>query len=408
MRRRLVLSTILVVTIVLLILTVPVTLMLREAATNELSAQKTQEAATVAAALAGDLATGGPLDLADTDAMLAKGGGVRVLDANGTVIAERNVDGLDSPYRSSINGPNGTQVEVFSTGADINRRFVDQLVRLLFVALFAVVAAAALAFVQARQLGRQLDRLARSATRLGDDDFTGMPPSASGIAEIDGVARAIRLSEHRVERMLESERGFTADATHQLRTGLTGVAMRLEILERHNDPGVAHEAATTLIQIHELNTTLDELLQVARKGSTGERKELDITALVDHHVTDWQGQFARKRRQIVVTTGIVQPVLGTPGLIGQILNVLIENSIQHGRGTVAILVSGTSVSIEDEGYGIDEPNAATIFDRPSDYQAAHGRGLSLARRLAGADGGRLELVALQPTTFRLSLLSASG
>ncbi|MFT4866088.1 MAG: signal transduction histidine kinase, partial [Ilumatobacter sp.] len=48
------------------------------------------------------------------------------------------------------------------------------------------------------------------------------------------------------------------------------------------------------------------------------------------------------------------------------------------------------------------------FDRPSDHQAAHGRGLSLARRLAEADGGRLELVALQPATFRLSLLSARG
>jgi signal transduction histidine kinase len=407
-RRRLVLSTILVVTIVLLILTLPVTLMLREAATNELSAQKMQEATAVAAALAEDLATGRPLDLAVTDAMLADGDGVRVLDVNGKVIAERNVDGIDSPYRSSIDGPNGTQVEVFSSGADVNRRFVDQLVRLLVVALFAVVAAAALAFVQARQLARPLERLARSATRLGDGDFTVTPPSASGIAEIDGISRAIRLSGSRVERMLESERGFTADATHQLRTGLTGVAMRLEILERHNDPEVAHEAATTLSQIHELNTTLDELLRVARKGSTGERTELDIAALVDHHAADWQDQFAQKRRQIIVTTGIVQPAIGTPGLVGQILNVLIENSLQHGRGTVAILVSDTSVLIEDEGHGIDESKAATIFDRPSDHQAAHGRGLSLARRLAEADGGRLELVALQPATFRLSLLSARG
>jgi hypothetical protein len=118
-RRRLVLSTILVVTIVLLILTLPVTLMLREAATNELSAQKMQEATAVAAVLAEDLATGAPLDLAVTDAMLADGDGVRVLDVNGKVIAERNVDGIDSPYRSSIDGPNGTQVEVFSSGADV-------------------------------------------------------------------------------------------------------------------------------------------------------------------------------------------------------------------------------------------------------------------------------------------------
>jgi len=405
-RRRLVLSTILVVSIVLLILTVPVTLMLREAATNELTAQKMQEATTVAAALAEDLAAGGPVDLTVTDALVAEGDGVRVLSANGEVIAEQNVDGIGSPYRSSIDGPNGTQVEVFSSNDEINRRFIDQLVRLLVVALFAVAAAAALAFVQARQLARPLERLARSATRLGDGDFTATPPSPSGIAEIDGISRAIRLSGNRVERMLESERGFTADATHQLRTGLTGVAMRLEILERHHDPEVAHEAATTLSQIHELNTTLDELLRVARRGTTGERTELDLTALVDHHVTDWQDQFAKKRRQIVVSTGIVHPVIGTPGLIGQILNVLIENSLRHGRGTLALLVSETSVLVEDEGTGIDQSKAATLFDRPIDHHAAHGRGLSLARRLAEADGGRLELVKLQPATFRLSLLSA--
>ena len=147
---------------------------------------------------------------------------------------------------------------------------------------------------------------------------------------------------------------------------------------------------------------------MTRKGSTGERTELDLTALVDHHVTDWQDQFAKKRRQIVVTTGTVQPVIGTPGLVGQILNVLMENSLRHGRGTVALLVSDTNVLIEDEGNGIDESKASTIFDRPTDHQAAHGRGLSLARRLAEADGGRLELVALQPATFRLSLLAARG
>ena len=72
---------------------------------------------------------------------------------------------------------------------------------------------------------------------------------------------------------------------------------------------------------------------------------------------------------------------------------------------MAVLVSGTSVLIEDEGGGIDDAKAATIFDRPADHQAAHGRGLALARRLAEADGGRLELTAQHPATFTLSLLA---
>jgi signal transduction histidine kinase len=279
--------------------------------------------------------------------------------------------------------------------------------RLVVIALAAIASAALLAGVQARQLARPLERLARSASRVGDGDFSAAAPQPSGIEEIDAIARSLRLSANRVDRMLESERGFTADATHQLRTGLTGIAMRLELLERSSDPSVAVEATAALAQTHELNTTLDELLSVARTGSTKERAELELTTLVDHQVADWQQRFAEKRRQVVVTTGITQHVMATPGLVGQVLNVLLENSLRHGRGTVAILVQDTSVTIEDDGPGIADDRAATLFDRPSDHRAAHGRGLPLARRLAESDGGRLDLVQRRPPVFKLTLVPAA-
>lgn len=281
------------------------------------------------------------------------------------------------------------------------------LARLGVIAAAAIGSAALLAGVQARQLARPLERLARSASRLGDGDFSAAAPAPSGISEIDDIARALRLSANRVDRMLESERGFTADATHQLRTGLTGIAMRLELLERSDDPGVAAEATAALTQTHDLNTTLDDLLTVARTGSTKERAEFELTTLVDHQVADWQQRFAEKRRQIVVTSGRVSPVVATPGLIGQVLAILLDNALRHGRGTVAILVQDDSVTIEDEGTGISSERAATLFDRPSDHRAAHGRGLPLARRLAESDGGRLELVQLSPPTFRLTLVPVS-
>ena len=274
-------------------------------------------------------------------------------------------------------------------------------VRIAVVAVFALGAAALLAAVQARQLARPLERLARAAGRVGDGDFTA-PAESSGIGEIDDIARSLRLSASRVDRMLASERGFTADATHQLRTGLTGLAIRLELLERHPDPEVAAEASAVLEQTHELNGTIDELLAVARTGSTGERSIVDLVELVDHHVDDWRDRFERRRRQIVVTTGRTVDVSATPGLVGQIINVLVDNSLRHGAGTVAILVDGGSVTIEDEGSGVDPAKAASLFERPADHHAKHGRGLALARRLAESDGGRLELVTARPAVFRLS------
>jgi signal transduction histidine kinase len=169
---------------------------------------------------------------------------------------------------------------------------------------------------------------------------------------------------------------------------------------------VAAEATAALAQTHELNTTLDELLAVARTGSTKERTELDLSTLVDHQVADWRHRFAELRRQLVLTTGATQHVMATPGLVGQVLGVLLENSLRHGRGTVAILVQDSSVTIEDEGPGIPPNRVATLFTRPTDHRAAHGRGLALARRLAESDGGRLELVQPSPALFRLTLVPA--
>jgi signal transduction histidine kinase len=278
---------------------------------------------------------------------------------------------------------------------------------LAVIALAAIGTAALLAGVQARQLARPLERLARSASRVGDGDFSAAAARPSGIEEIDAIARSLRLSANRVDRMLESERNFTADATHQLRTGLTGIAMRLELLERSSDPEVAAEASAALGQTHDLNTTLDELLTVARRGATNERTSVDLTNLVDHQVADFQQRFDEKRRQVVVTTGRTQHVMATPGLVGQVLGVLLENSLRHGRGTVAILVEDSGVTVEDEGPGVPDDVAATLFDRRTDHRAAHGRGLALARRLAESDGGRLELVQHRPAVFRLTLVPAA-
>ena len=407
MRRRLVLSTVAVVTVVILVLLVPVLLIVRNAAESELQSRLDQQLSSITTVLtAAGVSTVQDLDLDLVDDTVAEGDGIRIIGPDGKVVAERNVDDIAAPVEASAPGPGGTTIQLVTSGEELNERFQEQVVRLAIVAVVAIIASALLATVQARQLALPLERLARSASRLGDGDFSVTGPPPSGIREIDDISRALRLSANRVERMLNSERGFTADATHQLRTGLTGIAMRLEMLQLDDDPAVSAEAGAALTQTHELNVALDELLRVARKGSTGERTELDLVDVVDHHVSDWQQRFGAKRRQLVVTTGRVQPVMGTPGLVGQVLDILLDNALRHGRGTVAILVQDVSVTIEDEGQGITAERAATLFDRPGDPQAAHGRGLSLARRLTEADGGRLELVAPRPPTFCLTFVPA--
>lgn len=279
-------------------------------------------------------------------------------------------------------------------------------VRIAMVGLVGLAGAAALAAVQARQLARPLERLARAAGRIGDGDFSA-PATGSGIDEIDDISQSLRLSANRVDRMLESERSFTADATHQLRTGLTGLAIRLELLERHPDPEVAQEAGAILEQTHELNTALDELLTVTRQGSTGERSAVDLAGVVSDHVDDWATRFERQRRRIALTIVDDTSVDATRGLVGQIIDVLLDNALGHGGGDVSVSVEQGSVTVTDRGDGIPADRVATLFERPADHQAAHGRGLALARRLAESDAGRLELIADHPAQFRLSYVPAT-
>ncbi len=279
--------------------------------------------------------------------------------------------------------------------------------RVALLAVFALVTAAMLATLQARSLARPLERLARSAGRVGDGDFSA-PPVASGIAEIDDISRSLRLSATRVDRMLESERGFTADATHQLRTGLTGLALRLELLQRRVDSDAAAEVTAILDQTHELNGTLDSLLAVARTGSTGERTEVDLDRVVTHHVEDWRPSYERGDRQVVVVSAPSTPVRATPGLVGQIVDVLLGNALEHGGGTVTVVIGAGGVVVEDEGAGVAAESIPTLFERPPDHRAAHGRGLALARRLAESDGGRLELSCATPAAFTLRYPPARG
>ena len=279
--------------------------------------------------------------------------------------------------------------------------------RVALLALFALTTAALLAALQARNLAQPLERLARSAARVGDGDFTASPVS-SGIGEIDDISRSLRLSATRVHRMLESERSFTADATHQLRTGLTGLALRLELLERHADPDVRGEVRAVLDQTHDLTHALDGLLAVARTGSTGERRAVSLLDVVTHHADDWRVAFERRRRAIVVSAAPTEPVSATPGLVGQVIDVLFDNALRHGAGALAVLVADGSVVVEDDGDGVALHEVAGLFERPADHGAAHGRGLALARRLAEADGGRLELTRRVPARFTLSYTPVAG
>jgi len=402
MRRRLVRNTILIAVLVMLVLATPVVLLLKQATEDELSDRLRAQAAVISISLADDLLAGDTLDQSNIIGFVPAGDRV-VVRQNDVEILSTGPEIPDSIH-GIASGPSATEVDVSTSDRDLRERITRQLFWLSVLAASGVLLAAVLAAIFGARLTRPLEQLAASAGRLGAGDFSAALPPPSGIREIDDIRSTLSASATRLDQTLSSERSFTGDATHQLRTGLTGIALQLQLLAMHSDPLVKAEAAHALAQTDRLTTTLDELLNLARGGRGSQRMIVHLHDIALEHCGDWLQRYQVRKRNLHCN-GTGSAALATPGFVGQIIDILIDNALNHGRGDVTIDVSGRQLQITDEGI-IDEKTAEGLFNGSDDPAAPHGRGLALSRRLAQADGGRLELVSRTPTTFVLTFPAA--
>ena len=405
MRRRLVISTIAIVLVVLGALALPVGLIVYDAAEQQLETRLEQQATSIASAYSREISAGRTPDLtALEETTLGPNDVLQVFDPDGNMVVGDASTPASSRSATEI-ASDGSRIRVVTDADPLDVNFREQLNILMVLALGGLGAAAALAAVQAHQLARPLERLAARARRLGDGDFSTQPFARTHIPEIDRIGSALDSSSQRVDTMLANERHFTADATHQLRTGIAGIAMRLEILSMSRDPDVSTEATAGLSQTDVLNATIDELLAAARNRSTSERSVFDLVGLVNDHATEWQPRFGSVRRHVsVIISNAAPPVFGTKGLAGQVIDILIDNALRHGAGAVTLMIDGPAVIVIDQGRGVEEDRLRSMFDGPVDPAARHGRGLPLARRLAQVDGATLNVVGNHPLRIKFELV----
>ncbi|WP_156726930.1 ATP-binding protein [Streptomyces apocyni] len=275
------------------------------------------------------------------------------------------------------------------------------------VALLTIVAAVVLAVRQAGRLTSPLTDLAETAERLGSGDQRPRH-KRYGVPELDRVADVLDNSAERIGRMLTAERRLAADASHQLRTPLTALSMRLEEITLTDDPETVKEEATiALTQVERLTDVVQRLLTNARDPRTGSAVTFDLDEIVKQQIEEWRPAYRSKGRAVVSSGKKDLRAVGTPGAVAQVLAALIENSLMHGGGTVALRtrVTGNQVVVEvtDEGPGVPPDLGARIFERTISGRNSTGIGLAVARDLAEADGGRLEMLQAKPPVFGLFL-----
>jgi signal transduction histidine kinase len=286
-------------------------------------------------------------------------------------------------------------------------------VAVLLVVAFGVVAVAgsvALALLGGRSVTAGLGSLEERAGKLGSGQTRGSV-RPTGIAELDRVGELLERSADRVDRLLAAERQFASDASHQLRTPLTALSMRLEEILQADDPRtVREEARSALAQVERLATVVEHLLDSVRDSGL-RAGPVPLDDIVLQQVVEWEPAFHAAGRAVRAagTRGLI--ALATPNGLSQVLATLIENSLIHGAGTVTVSTRSTGISlvveITDEGPGVPPELGARIFERSVSGRRGTGLGLAVARELAEADGGRLELVQQAPPVFAL-FLSAAG
>ncbi|MGI5125269.1 ATP-binding protein [Pseudonocardia sp. CA-107938] len=290
------------------------------------------------------------------------------------------------------------------SGEQVIENLAYRYAQIALLAILAVLVTWLLAWRQAAKLGGSVEDLSRRALRLGDGDFT-TEDRVTGIPEIDEVRSALNATATRLDALLARERAFSAEASHQLRTPLTGLQLRLEAALRSGRTDHTPAILASLAEVDRLERTITDLLALAR--GTRQKGILDLNGLLSEVDQVWGPRLGSQQRALRIRVeDDLPPVEASTAAIRQVLTVLMGNAVEHGRGTVTVSVrdieDAVAIDVADEG-SVSEGAGQDLFDRREPDAEGHGIGLALARRLVEAEGGRLQLRSPDPTTLTIFL-----
>lgn len=329
----------------------------------------------------------------------------------------------DDPVRSALDGraatarigerrvaavplPDGGALRATEPAEEADERARAAILGLALAALVAVALAVLASWLLAQRLTRPLRPLRRSAARLGGGDFT-VAVDRTGVAEIDDLGDALATSASRIGALVERERRLTADTSHQMRTPLAGLRLALEAELAAPRPDPSEVLRESLGAVERLEATVAALTDLARDEEPGARVSVDDVAAAA--ADRWGDLLRRSGRELEVETGAGTVVAARRSAVDTIVDVLVDNALHHGRGAISVTAGSEGgsawLSVADEGTCEVADDA--LFGRRLSTAGRTGIGLHLARSLAEAEGARLRLRRSAPTTFQLVLPAVS-
>ena len=294
---------------------------------------------------------------------------------------------------------------------------------LLLTAVGCLALAALLSARLARWVSRPLGALGEAAGRLGEGDLAVRASVADGPEQVRRLAETFNWMAERIETLVHSQRSWIADVSHQLRTPLTALRLRLDLLapdiagpEDADEPRTgsgaspaaarlraAAELAGAQEEIARLSRLVDGLLAVARaESSVPARTPVRADLVAAERAGAWEPVAAERGVRLTVRAPEAVSIPLGEGDLDQILDNLVANAVEAAAegGTVRIEVAQSSaearrrgsVRVVDDGPGMTEERKAGAFHRYGHPEPrGNGLGLAIVQRLAVANGGRAEL-----------------
>ncbi|MFG2129146.1 sensor histidine kinase [Streptomyces sp. NPDC048751] len=263
--------------------------------------------------------------------------------------------------------------------------------------VLAVVAL--VAFGLARWITRPLRTLEAATTQLAEGQLTHPPDASTGPPELRRLAASFTRTAARLQHLLKAQQAFASEASHQLKTPLTGLRLRLENFEPYLDPRAHGSLDEAVGEVERLGRMVQGLLALARLENTATTPEpVDLDTVLADRVAMWEPLAAEQYVALDITGPPAGQVWAIPGALEQITDNLLANALRVSPPSTTITLHrapGTELHIIDQGPGLNDADRERAFDRFWRSSDAHhdgtGLGLPIVRHLVDASGGTITL-----------------
>ena len=430
--------------VVIVALEVPLSANVSDRVNAEVEADSAAQTQVVAASAADQLQDRASLERISRQAAVSLNGLVFIIDGNGRQIASstggitRPPQPTDDPVaRQALGGAVAqgrhhegrdilsTAVPIVRNGRTVGALEVEQslnavrdqvrqdVLALIGIGVLALILGLGVAWILAGSIARPLRSLGEAARRRAAGDASARAPERGSREQVQ-VAREFNEMADRLEAVLESQRAFVADASHQLRTPLTGLRLRLEAAGvKTSDPAVARELAAAEHETERLNQLVEDLLELASSEQPAEDDRTDLTQAARAAAERWRGPASDSRHQIALEADGDLVVRAGSRELAAILDNLVENAIKYSPSGSPVTIecagengSATVGVISDSGP-LDAEVASHAFERfyrGRGGGAGTGLGLPIVQALAKRRGGRARLEAVDQRKVRAEVM----